>query len=547
MQGVFAPDDETKSNPTEKRTKLGAISNVPWRDHIGPSHDRDTQRRMRDHRESEVRYQAASDEIQARRPRVMPYPQTPDAIFPGVPCYKMLVNGVYRLIFVVPSPTTIDPAWDGAPRAQSSAHWIVPHFIYRDEVDVRRRKARYNEQYEADVTNGVNPQPKRAFDSRGIAVGGIQFDCYYSASVDNPNLTAPPILDPLFNTPFCVPPPVPPVMARPYPYDQPRDNFPSQPMPRDLPAPPAVAGAAPPVAPLPPQAVLAVLPPAYNGENRKDWVDAVPGGDNVEIGADYLKGICEQAEEQDYTFALSMQGLKGASLPAVWNCIDPEYDVSDRSAVLAQFVKLYMEKFYSNVQPHGPGVVEDVVYEALNMHEEFCKGWVSRHHRTLSAEVTAASEALVGMFFDHMKPAFPANVNFTRSHFSRYLRRTTEFSGEFAHCLYHYMTNLEQMRGNRNPSYRAMQNEKTTSIVATKTLAQMFQSKFAIIRNDLQAKTANDLLFHPWFIDWHYIAAQMPAHHKEFDGYTRNFALYRTRAGARANTFPPWQQMRFAV
>ena len=276
-----------------------------------------------------------------------------------------------------------------------------------------------------------------------------------------------------------------------------------------------------------------------------DWVETDPR--NFEIGADYLKNVCEQAEEMDYTFALSMQGLKGANLQAVWNCIDPEYDVSDRSAVMAQFVKLYMEKFYSNVQPHGPGVVEDVVYEALNMHEEFCKGWVSRHHRTLSAEVTAASEALIGMFYDHMKAAFPTQGTFSRTLFSRYMRRNPEYCGEFAHCLYHYMTNLEQMRGNRNPSYRSMQNERSTSIVATKTLAQMLQSRSTSIQREIQPMTAMNLLFHPLFIDWHYIAAQMPAHHKEFDGYTRNFALYRTRAGARTNGFPPWQQMRFAA
>ena len=36
----------------------------------------------------------------------------------------------------------------------------------------------------------------------------------------------------------------------------------------------------------------------------------------------------------------------------------------------------------------------------------------------------------------------------------------------------------------------------------------------------------------------------MPQHHKEFDGFTNSFNLYRTRTGGRANAFPPWQQMR---
>ncbi len=59
-----------------------------------------------------------------------------------------------------------------------------------------------------------------------------------------------------------------------------------------------------------------------------------------EIGKDTLKDTCEEAEELDYAFALSMQGLRGASLPGVWNCIDTEYDVTDRAPVLAQFVKM---------------------------------------------------------------------------------------------------------------------------------------------------------------------------------------------------------------
>ena len=53
-----------------------------------------------------------------------------------------------------------------------------------------------------------------------------------------------------------------------------------------------------------------------------------------------------------------------------------------------------------------------------------------------------------------------------------------------------------------------------------------------------------DLIFDLHFIDWHYIAAQMPQHHKEFDGFTNSFNLYRSRMGGRANAFPPWQQMR---
>jgi len=142
----------------------------------------------------------------------------------------------------------------------------------------------------------------------------------------------------------------------------------------------------------PPLALLETAPPTYQGSNGVDYVIQEPNTQNIEIGSQYLREACEQAEEIDYAFALKIQGLKGSSLPAVWNCTDPEYDVTDRKALLAQFVRLYIDKFYGSVSVHGPADAEEIVEHALMMHQDFCRGWVERHHRTLSPEVTSASE-----------------------------------------------------------------------------------------------------------------------------------------------------------
>jgi hypothetical protein len=302
------------------------------------------------------------------------------------------------------------------------------------------------------------------------------------------------------------------------------------------------AGGAPPAIVLPHDSELEAVAPSYHGLPGVDWI--VTDVNNIEISKEKLKDACEQAEELDYAFALSMQGLRGASIQAVWHCIDPEYDVSDRAPVLAQFVKMYMEKFYSQINAPAGTVVEDVVHEALNLHEEFCKGWVHTHHRTLSADVTAAAESLVGVFFDDLCKAFPPNVALTRMHMARYFRRNSQYSGEFANCLYHYMTSLEQMRGNRNASYRAMQTERVAYITAMKKMANMLQERFGDIRTDLRNVSASSIIFDVRFIDWHYIAGQLPAHHKEFDGYAQNFTIFRTRPGGRGARIPPWQQMR---
>jgi hypothetical protein len=345
------------------------------------------------------------------------------------------------------------------------------------------------------------------------------------------------------NVPFAAAPtPVLTFTIRPYPYNQPDRRFPQQPDPPPPPAAAAPAGGAAPAPPPPHATELEVIVPTYQGLTGVDWILTDPT--NYEVSKDALRDACEQAEEMDYAFALSMQGLRGANLQAVWNCTDPDYDVSDRAPVVAQFIKLFMEKFYSRVNTSADSPVEDVVQEALHLHDEFCKGWVHRHHRTLSTEVSAAAESLVGVFFDDLRKVFPPNVELTRTHMARYFRRKTQYSGEFANCLYHYMTNLEQMRGNRNASYRAMQTERVAYITAMKKMAAMLRDRFAEISADLRGVNHFAVLFDVRFIDWHYIAAQLPAHHKDFEGYAQGFQLFRTRPGGRGNRFPPWQQFR---
>ena len=562
-----------------RKSHLDAISNVPWETQLLPSNDRATQRRMVDHREREVRYNTLNDTQVTFKPKVTPYPNSPDRVFPGTPCYRMLVNGTFKFIFIIDLKDQLKKelypaAWNGVARPQSLSYWVVPHFIYRKEAEVTNNKNRWKMAYEIMTGAGRQPPNKKKYDSRyntlrGYAGGvpimarnnyiagyGFQFESYYTLGQDNPMTgiaaaeTAPVIKDPLFSPPFFTEVNLPPhgnvaadtYRVIPYPYNQPDRNFPQQPdPPRQNPAPPAPGGPAAAIV-LPHESELKALDPTYEGVPNVDWIVTDPR--NIEIGKDVLKDACEQAEQLDYYFALSMQGLRGASLPAVWNCIDPEYDVSDRAPVLAQFVKMYMEKFYNKVNGPGESAVEDVVEEALYLHEEFCKGWVHRHHRTLTSEVASAAESLVGVFFEDLCQAFPQGVELTRTHMARYFRRKSEYSGEFANCLYHYMTSLEQMRGNRNASYRAMQTERVAYITAMKKMANMLRERFHAIQTDLVNVDDTTLIFDPRFIDWYYISSQLPAHHRDFDGYAQNFTLFRARPGGRGRGFPPWQQMR---
>ena len=608
MQGTFEDNEdieEGEESDAPKHPRLDAMANVPWRN-LAPANDRETQQRMREHHGQEAKYMALTDDKREYVPKVSPYPEGPDAVFPGTPCYKVTVNGLVRHIFVLdPGSPGYPVNWDGQCRAQSSARWIVPYFIYRDEILVNFFKDRWKQVYTHNSTLPVPiPPPRKDFyDSRVLPA--VPFrpcplardESYYIVGFDNSDVTAPEIVDPLLTPPFNINPKfVNHNTVRPFPYNQDPGVFPQRLAPPPVYVPQAMAAvvvaavavpavAVPAVAvgrggagrgaPVPPAAavppagrggrgrqprpannVQAQVPPhpsllevsshihLRTGREGVDWVSM--SADNLEVSMDVVKAACEQGEELDYAFALSMQGLRGTNLTAVWACTDPEYDVSDRPMVLSQFVKTYIEKFYQSVSVVGSSDVEEVVHEALRMHEEFCKGWVSRHHRTLSSEISSASEALIGLFMDKLKTIFPAGLHITRVHMSRYLRRHPDYCGEFANCLYHYMTSMEHMRGNRNPSYKAMNGERVAHITSLKKMGEMLfdPQNQDRVRRDLQHVDNNSIIFDWHFIDWHYVAAQMPQHHKEFDGYANNFSLFRTRTGGRGNAFPPWQQMR---
>lgn len=57
-----------------------------------------------------------------------------------------------------------------------------------------------------------------------------------------------------------------------------------------------------------------------------------------EIGLNTLKNTLETAEALDLAFARRMEGLGNVAPQVCWDCLDPDYDPSDRPAVMDQFM-----------------------------------------------------------------------------------------------------------------------------------------------------------------------------------------------------------------
>ena len=60
---------------------------------------------MVEHREQEAKYNALNPRQMAVKLKVLPYPDSPNRVYPGqipgITCYHMLINGAFRFVFVI--------------------------------------------------------------------------------------------------------------------------------------------------------------------------------------------------------------------------------------------------------------------------------------------------------------------------------------------------------------------------------------------------------------------------------------------------------------
>jgi hypothetical protein len=270
-----------------------------------------------------------------------------------------------------------------------------------------------------------------------------------------------------------------------------------------------------------------------------------------EVGLERLKEALESAEALDLAFARRMEGLGNVAPQACWDCLDPDYDPSDRQAVMDQFMAKYLGRFYNGIDPELGPATSLVSDEVLHKHKAFCQAWVKKHYKTLTPAITAPAESLAAEFYPYIEPWFEPNRKLTHAELARVLMRFEPTAAEFATCLHYYSTSLEQARGGRNASYKQMSTVSTNRAITHKRFGDLLANKMIELRVVFHklGMTPQNRYFDPLIVDWHAILGQMPETHRFFRNDSLVQGLLRQaprRNGADGAHVPPWRTMRNA-
>lgn len=245
------------------------------------------------------------------------------------------------------------------------------------------------------------------------------------------------------------------------------------------------------------------------------------------IGEGRLRYVGERAENLDYKFALRMQGLQNATLKAVWVCSDPDLGGDRRDDLAKAFSELFIRDFLSfkTLNPtgnEGGPRVDAALREAVHLFNEMTSAWVDSHRHGLSPQIMASAESLVGLFFRTGLRQF-ADRGYTWGEVARFLMRDPRFAPHFGLCLHYYMTKMEQDRGGRNASYKAMFNAAAGNLMALNAMnAFLTQNREQLDAVANQSGDEMQRMFHISFVDWYGVVVQLHPQRKLY-AYTRGF------------------------
>lgn len=270
-----------------------------------------------------------------------------------------------------------------------------------------------------------------------------------------------------------------------------------------------------------------------------DFVSATEDCAYWEVGLSKLKESLEEAEGMDLAFAHRMEGLGNVALAAVWSCLDPDYDPTDRKALMEQFMGKYLDRFWARTDPGNSPAIQAVSEEALHKHKTWCKAWAEKHYKCLSPAVTSPAESLAGEFYPYLQTVFHPKFKPTTLELARIFMRHPELAPEFASCLHYYGTNLELTRGGRNASYKQMSVVATHRATSYAKFGNFLSDKAHLLREiSTPLSSEHGFYLHPLIVDWYGVLGQMPYVHRYFEEPVDSWR--GARAGSSDGNAPPW-------
>lgn len=273
----------------------------------------------------------------------------------------------------------------------------------------------------------------------------------------------------------------------------------------------------------------------YDNKYCKKGRDYVTPDDDqkyYEIGLDFLKELCMQAEQRDREFSMTIQGLLGVAQNYVWACMDPDFDPHDRLPLWHLYVKTKLEQALDSVKQ------DQSANEILRQHKVFCKEWVHKHYKNITPIVMSASIVVINKCLNIIPRKFQGLSNLT---LARMMWRNDQTHGLFAECIYWQITSNDQSKGGRNPSYKQMN-------VVSHAHAQCYYKLVKVLGEINWEKTwfrspddCSVVQVHPDSIDWHGIVGQIPDVHAMFAGLEDVKDEEEEMENDPNNFFPRWQ------
>ena len=268
-------------------------------------------------------------------------------------------------------------------------------------------------------------------------------------------------------------------------------------------------------------------------EHAPDWrytrlyTHVIPKEENqYDVEVTQLKVVLDAAERADFKFAMRMQGLQNSTLEAVWPGSDRHNGERDVTEITNAFLKQYMTRFLKQWSGEFDGTCLpiEVIRESIHMHKLFTQQWDVEHKRNLSPAIQAGAEMLVGLFYKHPALQEAVSKDAPWGLISRYFSRHEKYSPIFSLCLHSSMVKMEQDRGSRNANYKSMVNATSTYVSSMNTMNSFLTKNAREISGELRTLLTTDCFeLHKYFIDWHWVASELPVGHTRFRQYQADF------------------------